>query len=216
MNNGFLTGAVEGAGNLFHYRQSELRSVIRRGMSVGVQKIVKGVQSRAPVGKSGSVRDAVGGRLMRTGDAGSISAMVGIGVGKRALPAVSSSSSSSDDEYDGPLPAVTRSSLAEGLKRSSQMSRTGKASPAKSSGGGAVRGGSGGNRARSGRSVRQFEPHAHLVALGTVARFTASGAARGVMPSNDFVLEGFMAENTRAVWVVAAEADAYLRRLGGE
>ena len=44
---------------------------------------------------------------------------------------------------------------------------------------------------RSGAQVGVNEPHAHLVALGTAARFTKSGARRGQMPANPFVIRGF-------------------------
>jgi hypothetical protein len=54
------------------------------------------------------------------------------------------------------------------------------------------------SRGRSGGKSRRAAPHAHLVTLGTVDRFTKRGAYRGRMPVNAFVSAGFAASSATA------------------
>lgn len=46
-------------------------------------------------------------------------------------------------------------------------------------------------RTEASRKKATAASHGHFVILGTVRRYTKTGADRGVMPSNDFVLRGY-------------------------
>lgn len=74
---------------------------------------------------------------------------------------------------------------------------------------GKVGGGVGKKTGRSGNGgkSRRGAPHAHLVTLGTLDRYTQRGAFRGRMPVNAFVTAGFLAAENKA-------ADKVLQSVG--
>lgn len=137
----YVTGSDELNKQLEFLERRQIRREALSGTGDGLAVLSDAIRQYAPSGRTGSVRAAIGKRLVADRKGGVVEGKAGINVAKQA------------------------------------------------------------QRGRASAGV----PHAHLVALGTAARWTARGAYRGEMPGNDFVLRA--AESAKA-----AAAQAVLDR----